>query len=214
MLYPLHWLLSLFASLLRLGAGQAGGGTERGTVLPTLYEFEACPWCRIAREAVSEAGARVLVRPCPRGGERFRPEVLSHGGKAQFPYLVDGDTNKGLYESGAIAKFMRQKHKAGRPLAHWLGPINGILSSYAVLLRLGAGGRARAANPQGLPLEFYGAEVNPAARLVKEQLCALELEYIWHPAGRSGVRLHDPASGADIQGGRAVLAYLKEAYRA
>ena len=213
MLYPVHWLLSLLASVLRLGAGRGGAEPVTGKALPTLYEFEACPWCRIAREAISETGLSVLVRPCPKGGKRFRPEVQALGGKAQFPYLVDGESGEGMYESAAIAKLMRQEYQTSRPLVHWLGPLNGILSSYAVLLRLAAGGRARASKQQERPLEFYGAEANPAARLVKEQLCALELEYIWHTGEGSAVRLFDPASKADIRGARSARAYLRRTYK-
>ena len=33
------------------------------------------------------------------GNSRFRPEVLKHGGKQLFPYLVDENTGVHMYES-------------------------------------------------------------------------------------------------------------------
>ena len=46
------------------------------------------------------------IRPCPKSGPRFRPEVIARGGKAQFPYLVDEQTgirplNGVVYRGGA-----------------------------------------------------------------------------------------------------------------
>ena len=212
MLYPLHWVLSLLASVLRLGAGRGGVSRVTNAARPTLYEFEGCPFCKIAREAISEAGASLLVRPCPKLGTRFRPSVVEHGGKAQFPYLVDGDAGEGLYESRAIAALMRQEGGT-RPLVHWLGPINTMLAQYSILLRLMNGTRAMPSNYNEKPLEFFGSEVNPSARLVKEHLCALELEYVWHTGQGDGVRLLDPNTGDELFGGRAAIAHLKRVYR-
>lgn len=214
MLYPLHWLLSVLASALRLGAGRGGNEIVTNEALPVLYEFEGCPWCRIAREAISRAGLSVLVRPCPKGGERFRPSVVELGGKAQFPFLVNPQTGEGQYESAEIAQAIREAHKSGRPILHWLGPINGILSTYASLVRLMSGMRVQASKPQSRPLEFHGSEVSPGARLVKEVLCVLELEYIWHPGTGGGARLQDPNTGKLCHGPRACLRYLKRTYKA
>ena len=44
-----------------------------------LYEFEACPFCRLVREAFSALHLDVEIRPCPKGGERFRPEAMIVG---------------------------------------------------------------------------------------------------------------------------------------
>ena len=54
-----------------------------------LYEFEVCPYCRIAREALSALSLDPIIYPCPRGGARFREKVKRDGGRYQFPYLVD-----------------------------------------------------------------------------------------------------------------------------
>ena len=36
-----------------------------------IYEFEVCPYCRIAREALSALSLSPIVYPCPKGGKRF-----------------------------------------------------------------------------------------------------------------------------------------------
>ena len=212
MLYPIRWFLSLFSTVLRLGAGRAGRQQAPKDTLPVLYEFAACPWCRIAREAVSEAGLSVRVRPCPKGGARFRPKVTELGGRAQFPFYIDEFVPEGMYESGDVAKAMRKRYGAPRPLLHWLGPINGILSSYAVLLGFTGGRRAKPSKPQTVPLEFYGSEASPSARLVKARLCSLELEYIWHPSSKGKPRLYDPETDETVAGGRDSLRYLADTY--
>lgn len=214
MFYPVHWILSLLASILRLGAGQGGQEPVTNEPMSILYEFEGCPWCRIAREAISGAGLAVIVRPCPKGGERFRPNVTAAGGKTQFPYFVDGRTGEGFYESSAVATQMRARFGTHRPILHWLGPLNGVLSSYASLIRFMSGMRVRNSKPQGKPLELHGSEVDPAARLVREMLCELELEYIWRPGVGGGVRLIDPNNGTQKSGGRLSRAYLRDTYAA
>jgi len=214
MLYPVHWVLSLIASVLRFGAG--GGGVQRAAnrAMPVLYEFEACPYCKIAREAISEAGVSVLVRPCPKAGTRFRPLVSELGGKAQFPYLVDGDTNEGMYESADVAAAMREQAGTSRPFVHWLGPLNTMLAQYSILARFMGGMRAKASLPNKKPLEFYGTEASPSARLVKELLCALELEYVWHTGRGDRVQLSDPNTGDLLIGSRTAIDHLKRTYKA
>lgn len=213
MLYPLHWTLSLLATVLRLGAGGAPGRrkTADGQDLPVLYEFESCPHCRITREAVSAAGRSVLVMPCPKGGERFRPDVTEKGGKAQFPFLWDPAAGKGAYESRSLAREVLSKASTGRPIVHWLPVVNGILSSYASLARGMAGTFPQASTSPAKPLIYQGAERSPAGRLVKERLCALELPYIWQPS-RIGPTLEDPNTGETLSGGATIRAYLRATY--
>ncbi|MFQ5562595.1 MAG: glutathione S-transferase N-terminal domain-containing protein [Parvularculaceae bacterium] len=213
---PLNRLLSLLASVLRLGAGFAGEpAVEPGEPL-ILYEFEGCPFCRIAREAVSETGVATLVRPCPKGGKRFRPRVRELGGKTQFPYLVDLNTDVSMYESADIARYLYKTYgKRSASLFLWLGPLNGVLSAFGVMARLYAGTFARRARPPERPLEFIGAERDPSARLVKELLCELELDYVWRPRGQDGKgapRLKDPNTGADLKGAMTIRQYIARTY--
>ena len=212
MFYSLRWFFSLLSTILRLGAGRPGREQTAATGMPILYEFAACPWCRIAREAVSEAGLSVLVRPCPKNGTRFRPKVKEMGGKAQFPFYIDEHVPDGMYESADVAKTMREHYGASRPLMHWLGPLNGIFSSYAVLLGFTGGRSVRPSKPQSQPLEFHGSEASPSARLVKARLSSLELEYIWHSSARGEPRLFDPQTGKTTLGGPESLLYLADTY--
>ena len=94
---------STLATLARGGAGgRAGGLGPRPMRELVLYEFEACPFCRKVREALTRLDLDAEIRPCPRGGRRFRPELVARGGKAQFPYLVDPNAGLELYESNDI----------------------------------------------------------------------------------------------------------------
>src|SRR3984957_1503480 len=67
---------SFLASAARLGAGgSARPARRRPERLLEIYEFEACPFCRRVREALSEFDLDALILPCPRGGTRFRPKA-------------------------------------------------------------------------------------------------------------------------------------------
>lgn len=74
---------------------------EKGQPLKTLqlYEFEACPFCRRVREALTELDLSAEVYPCPKGSLKHRAIVRRYGGKEQFPYLMDPNTGVSLYES-------------------------------------------------------------------------------------------------------------------
>lgn len=218
--HSFHLATSMVASILRFGAG-AAGAPAHAAAPPILYEFEGCPFCRIAREAVSEAGVPVLVRPCPKGGKRFRPNVSALGGKAQFPFLIDPNTDEKIYESADIARYLIKTYGGARPIIHWMGPVNLLASQFGVLARLLAGTmtiKSRVPKcPQERtserPLEFSGAERDPRARLVKERLCSMEIEYLWRPL-RGAPKLDDPNSGAAISGAAEIRRYLKQTYRA
>lgn len=214
---PIHWATSLLASVLRLGAG-AGVSPSASPEHPlTLYEFEGCPFCRIAREAVSEAGVPVLVKPCPKAGKRNRPQVKEQGGKAQFPYLIDPNQDVALYESSDIARHIRKHYGGARPLLHLLGPINLLTSQFSVLARLMRGTFTAKARSPGKPLEFWGAERDPGARLVKEVLCEREIDYLWRSAPEpnsvyQGATLKDPNTGEVIAGSYRIRRYILETY--
>lgn len=213
-----NWFLSLLASILRLGAGGAGKPAVEPATPLILYEFEGCPYCRVAREAISETGVAVLVRPCPKGGRRFRPNVGELGGKTQFPYLVDPNADVAMYESADIARYLYRTYgKRPESLFLWLGPLNGVLSEFSVMLRLFGGTFVRRARAPAQPLEFVGAERSPSTRLVKELLSSMEIEYLWRPRGsdgKSAPRLFDPNTEARVTGSRAIRRYLVRTYGA
>ncbi|XP_064955925.1 uncharacterized protein LOC135607782 isoform X2 [Musa acuminata AAA Group] len=95
-----------------------------------IYEFEACPFCRRVREAMTELDLTVEVYPCPKGSLRHRELVRSIGGKEQFPFLVDLNTGVSMYESNDIVKYLFRQYGQGR------NPSFGLLERYHILLIL------------------------------------------------------------------------------
>jgi hypothetical protein len=47
-----------------------------------LYDIENCPYCRLVREVLTELDIDVEIYPCPKLGERYRPELIERAGKA------------------------------------------------------------------------------------------------------------------------------------
>lgn len=149
-----------------------------------LYEFEACPFCRKVREALTMFDLGAMVYPCPPGGTRFRPRVVEMGGKAMFPFLVDPNSERQMYESDEIVKYLAQTYGTGEvPLGLRLGPLTTMRSVAASALRPTMG-RLRPSREPKEPLELYSFEVSPYSRLVREALSSLELPYRLHNLGR------------------------------
>src|SRR5687768_15902694 len=73
---------SYTASVLRGGLGRflvpLGPRPEK---LLEVYEFEACPFCRRVREALTILDLDAKIFPCPKGGTRFRTVVKERGGR-------------------------------------------------------------------------------------------------------------------------------------
>jgi glutaredoxin len=101
-----------------------------------LYEFQSCPFCRKVREAISVLDLDVLVYPCPKGGVTWRPKAVELGGKAQFPYLVDPNTGKAMYESDAIVGYLFSEYGDGSvPLPLRLGAATTVTCGLALAPR-------------------------------------------------------------------------------
>jgi glutathione S-transferase len=179
---------SIAATVARLGGGLSVGALgKRPEQALTLYEFEACPFCRKVREALSVLDLEADVRPCPKGGTRYRPLVKEQGGKLQFPYLVDPNTGKALYESDDIIRHLfREYGSGGAPALLAAGPLTNATATLASVWRPGLGVRARPSREPERPLELYSFEASPYCRIVREALCSLELPY----------RLHNVAKGS------------------
>jgi glutathione S-transferase len=184
---PVAFVGSLATTALRLGAGVSTRPREaRPKLLFELYEFEGCPFCRIVREALTELDLDAMVRPCPKGGTRFRPKLMEIGGKAQFPYLVDPNTGNAMYESADIVAYLFETYGDGKvPLRWQAAGLQQLFSALAGMWRFGAGRDARPSKAPQQPLELYSFEASPFARLVRERLCELELPYVLRSVGRS-----------------------------
>jgi glutathione S-transferase len=177
---------STIASSLRSWRGtRASAAARQPKRLLELYEFEASPYCRLVREALTELDLDAKILPCPRGGRRFRPRVMTLGGVTQFPYLVDPNTGRSLYESSAIIEYLYSTYGTGSPPSSLLRPFDVATSTLAAVSRLAAGARARPSKPARRPLELFSFESSPYSRRVRELLCELELPYVLRNTGKA-----------------------------
>ena len=193
-----------------------------------IYEFEVCPYCRIAREALSALSLDPIVYPCPKGGARFREKVKREGGKSQFPYLVDSNTGVAMYESADIAKYLFETYGDGR--VPWFLRQRSFAVTTSMLASGCRPGRGRHAVRSRLPeqlLELYSYEGSPFCRIAREALCELELPYrlrnvprrspdrgaFVETSGKMQVPyLVDPNTGAAMFESADIRAYLYDTY--
>ena len=178
---------STLTSALRGWQGiRSRAGSGKPVKLLKLYEFENCPYCRLVREVLTELDLDAEVYPCPKGGERFRPELVARGGKAQFPYLIDPNTGVEMYESMDIIRYLYDQYGGGSVPMKWrLGTVQQISSSLASLPRITRGTYTLKSKPPQEMLELFSFEGSPFARPVRELLCQLEIPYILRSCGRS-----------------------------
>ncbi len=182
-------LTSSITSALR---GWNGINSNPATLKPSktleLYEFEGCPFCRLVREALTELDLDVIVYPCPKRGARFRPKVTDMGGKALFPFLVDPNSGKQMYESLDIVAYLYETYgQRTLPLKWRAGALQKISSIGSGIPRFGKGISARPSHAPAQKLALYSFEASPFARPVRELLCELELPYVLRNAGRTSL---------------------------
>lgn len=182
-------LNSTLASSLRFWRGTMARESARQPAKHLqLHEFEACPYCRLVREALTELDIDALIYPAPHGGKRFRPRVARLGGKEQFPFLVDPNGGVAMYESVDIVDYLYRRYGGRRPPTHLLRPIDVSTSMLAGIPRLRAGARVRPSKAPRKPLELFSFESSPYSRRVRELLCELELPYLLRSTGKAGWR--------------------------
>ncbi|CAL5016802.1 unnamed protein product [Urochloa decumbens] len=189
---------SSISSLARLPWGSkvattSGENIDSATTAPTLqlYEFEACPFCRRVREAMTELDLSTEVYPCPKGSLRHREMVKKIGGKEQFPLLVDASAGVTMYESGDIVNYLFRQYGQGR------NPSSGLLEStiftgwVPTLLRAGRGMTLwnKAGVVPAEKLELFSYENNSYSRIVREALCELELPYVLQNVGEGSSKM-------------------------
>jgi glutathione S-transferase len=220
---------SLTASVARLGAGLTVGPLGPRPEKPLeLYEFEACPFCRKVREALTMLDLEVMVYPCPKNGKRFRPKVEKEGGKSQYPYLVDPNTGTAMYESDDIIDYLYRTYGRGpAPMLLKLGPLTDVSSFLASAARPTSGRAAAPSKAPKEPLELWSFEASPFCRIAREALTELEIPYLLHNVGkgspgreafvaRSGKMmvpyLADPNTGRGMFESADIVAYLHSTY--
>lgn len=221
---------SALASGVRFPLGHRVGALgPRPVQMLELYEFEACPFCRKVREALTMLDLDVLVRPSPHGGERFRPEAIARGGRVQFPLLIDPNEDLVLYESDDIVRHLYARYGAGGPppLGLRLGALGNLTSGVASVLRLASGRSATKSRAPDEPLHLWSFELSPYSRRVREKLSELELPYVLHNLGRGSEKrpaflertgkvmvpyLEDPNTGTKMFESRDIVRYLATTY--
>ncbi len=192
-----------------------------------LFEFEACPFCRKVREAVTMLDLDVLVFPCPKGGVVYREYVKEKGGQAMFPYLQDPNTGFKGYESADIVKYLYSTYgpQGGRvPFS-----ISSTFTAAIASQLRGGKGRARVSRtvPAKKALELYGYEASPFSKVVRERLSELELAYMLYTTPRGSPTreklkdltgriqtpyLIDPNTGISMFESAAIVKYLTDTY--
>lgn len=179
--HQLKVVSSVFASTARGWRGSLSfrPTTRQPAQLLRLYEFEASPFCRLVREALSEMDLDALILPCPAGGTRFRPEAVRLGGKSLFPFLVDPNTGRQMHESADIIDYLAETYGGQMRAPRGLRRKAAVAASVGTsLLRAVRGLKAAPSKGATEPLELYSFESSPYSRLVRERLCALELPYV------------------------------------
>lgn len=181
---------SILASSARAWRGtRAIGGGRQPEQLLELYEFEACPFCRLVREALTELDLDALIHPCPKGGRRFREQAEALGGRQQFPMLHDPNTGDVLYESADIIAHLRRHYGRNGASKSKQNAVTFGASVAASGLRRMRGLRCATGQAPEQTLELYSFESSPYSRLVRETLCELEIPYVLRNMGK--VRLED-----------------------
>jgi glutathione S-transferase len=213
------------ASGLRLAAGTSVGKLGRRPERPViLWDFERCPFSRMVRETLSVLDLDAELRPCPRGGTRFRPELHGQG----VPRLEDRDAGVVLTGSGTIIRHLHNRYGHARPprLLH-SRPVTLLTALGMSLLSGGRGVLARPSRAPAQPLELWSFESSPFCRMVRQTLCELELPYLLHNVAKDSPRrpefvarsgkmqvpwLRDPNTGAELFESFAIERYLEQTY--
>jgi glutathione S-transferase len=219
------------SSVFRLGTGMRVGNLGKRPDKPLeLYEFENCPFCRKVREALCILDLEVYVYPCPRRGTRFRTRAIELGGKKMFPFLVDPNTGKQLYQSNDINRYLFETYGDGKlPRMLSLGPLTDFTSGLASWIRGLGGAFVSPSRAPDKPLELWSFEASPYCRIVRETLCRLEVPFLLHNVARGSRHreafvqrsgkmmvpfLVDPNTGKEMFESADIVRYLEQTYGA
>ena len=175
-----------------------------------LYDFESCPHCHRVRVVLSTLQLDYLAVPCGRQS-RHRREVIARGGVEQFPYLIDPNTGREMYESHDIVDYLHQQYGSWRTRVAW------AMRETLVGTRSSPSSRPTRATPGQTAeprLELFNDEWSADCRQVRELLVELDLRYTVRNTrrGRRIPCLVDHDRGVTLDGTVDILAYLRETY--
>ena len=79
-----------------------------------LFIYETCPFCLKVMDAMKSIGYREGedIQLVDAHQEENKERLLKLGGKAQVPFLVDGDTM--MYESDDIIDYLNKKKESSK----------------------------------------------------------------------------------------------------
>ena len=83
----------------------ASAGARVPQQLLELYSFEASPFSRIAREALSSLELAYRLRNVASGSEH-REAFVARSGRMMVPWLADPNTGVEMFESADIAEYL------------------------------------------------------------------------------------------------------------
>lgn len=78
----------------------------------TLYQFEACPYCRMVRQTLSDLELTYVSVSVPIDRRR-RQKVIEVSGQATVPVLTDGDVV--LSDENDIIAYLQRTYSDRRP---------------------------------------------------------------------------------------------------
>jgi glutathione S-transferase len=193
-----------------------------------IYEFEACPFCRKVREAVSILDLDVVYYPCPRGGPTFRTKVQEIGGKQQFPFIIDPNTKTSMYESDDIIQYLFKTYGSGEvPALLRPGLLTTLSCGLGMAFRITKGAKFQEAKPAAKPLVLWAYEGSPFCKIVRERLVELEIPHVLKSAARGSPKrnellkktgrfqvpyIEDPNTNTSMYESFEIIKYLDKTY--
>jgi glutathione S-transferase len=102
---PLTDASSTLAGLVRLGRGSRYRRARVPEQLLDLYSYEASPFCRIVREALSSLELSYHLRNVAVGSPH-RDAFVTRSGRMMVPWLADPNTGAELFESADIVRYL------------------------------------------------------------------------------------------------------------
>jgi glutathione S-transferase len=194
-------------SAVRLGRGRRVREIAHAPARPLeLYEFEACPYCRKVREALSELDLEYICHPVARGSNN-RAATPTWSGRKSYPHLVDPNAGVSMKESEDIIEYLYRTYAPGVRARRRIAALDDFGSFVASAVR--PRGRvtrssARARRQPERMLVLYQFEGCPYCRRVREKLQELNLDHHVKNAAKGSARR------AELRalGGRVRVPYL------